>query len=64
MSVIRIQGLHCLKGKINIQGSKNAVLPVMAASLLHRGTVVITNVPGIQDVYCMMGILNYLGKDH
>ncbi len=61
MSVIRIQGLHCLKGKINIQGSKNAVLPVMAASLLHRGTTVITNVPGIQDVYCMMGILEYLG---
>ena len=61
MSVIRIQGLRCLKGKINIQGSKNAVLPVMAASLLHGGTTVITNVPGIQDVYCMMGILRYLG---
>lgn len=61
MSVIQIQGLRCLKGKINIQGSKNAVLPVMAASLLHRGTTVITNVPGIQDVYCMMGILEYLG---
>lgn len=61
MSVIQIQGLRCLKGKINIQGSKNAVLPVMAASLLHRGTVVMTNVPGIQDVYCMMGILEYMG---
>lgn len=61
MSVIRVQGLRCLKGKINIQGSKNAVLPAMAASLLHRGTIVMTNVPGIQDVYCMMGILEYLG---
>lgn len=61
MSVIQIQGLRCLKGKINIQGSKNAVLPVMAASLLHRGTIVMTNVPGIQDVYCMMGILEYMG---
>ena len=61
MSVILIQGLRCLKGKINIQGSKNAVLPVMAASLLHRGTTVLTNVPAIQDVYCMMGILEYLG---
>lgn len=63
LSVIRIQGLQCLKGKINIQGSKNAVLPVMAASLLHKGTTVITNVPGIQDVYCMMGILKHLGCD-
>ena len=61
MSVIRIRGLHSLKGEINIQGSKNAVLPVMAASLLHRGTAVITNVPRIQDVSCMMGILECLG---
>lgn len=61
MSVIRIRGLHCLEGKIKIQGSKNAVLPLMAASLLHSGTVMITNVPRIQDVNCMMGILEYLG---
>lgn len=33
----------------------------MAASLLHRGTIVINNVPRIQDVSCMMGILEYLG---
>lgn len=61
MSVIQIRGLHGLKGNIKIQGSKNAVLPVMAASLLHNGTVMITNVPRIQDVYCMMGILESLG---
>lgn len=61
MSVIRIRGLHCLEGEIRIQGSKNAVLPLMAASLLHRGTVVLKNVPGIQDVNCMKGILEYLG---
>lgn len=61
MSAILIRGLHSLKGEIRIQGSKNAVLPVMAASLLHRGTVVITNVPRIQDVFCMMGILEYMG---
>lgn len=61
MSVIHVHGLHSLRGEINIQGSKNAVLPVMAASLLHRGTTVINNVPGIQDVSCMMGILEYLG---
>lgn len=61
MSVIHVHGLHSLKGEINIQGSKNAVLPVMAASLLHRGTIVINNVPRIQDVSCMMGILEYLG---
>lgn len=56
MSVIQVCGLHSLDGEIRIQGSKNAVLPVMAASLLHSGTIVINNVPGIQDVFCMMGI--------
>ncbi len=61
MSVIQIQGMQCLKGTICIQGSKNAVLPVMAASLLHKGTTVLTNVPRIQDVFCMMGILKSLG---
>lgn len=61
MSVIHIQGPGCLKGTIEIQGSKNAVLPVMAASLLHRGITVLRNVPKIQDVYSMMEILEYLG---
>lgn len=61
MSVIEIQGLRSLKGEIRIQGSKNAVLPIMAACLLHKGTITITNVPGIQDVFCMKGILEFLG---
>lgn len=61
MPLIRVQGLHPLNGEITIQGSKNAVLPIMAASLLHKGTTVINNVPRIQDVSCMMGILEYLG---
>lgn len=61
MSVIRIAGLHRLEGEIGIQGSKNAVLPVMAASLLHKGTVRIRNVPEIQDVFCMMEILQLFG---
>lgn len=61
MSTIQIQGLRSLKGEIEVQGSKNAVLPMMAAAILHRGTTVITNVPRIQDVFCMMGILEYMG---
>lgn len=61
MSTIQVRGLKPLKGEIEIQGSKNAVLPMMAAALLHKGTTVLTNVPGIQDVFCMMGILEYMG---
>ncbi|MFR5601922.1 MAG: UDP-N-acetylglucosamine 1-carboxyvinyltransferase [Lachnospiraceae bacterium] len=61
MSVIQVQGCMPLKGEIEIQGSKNAVLPMMAAAILHKGTTVLTNVPRIQDVFCMMGILEYMG---
>ena len=45
MSVLRIEGLHSLEGSIKIQGSKNGVLPVMAASLLHNGTTVLEHIP-------------------
>ena len=34
---------------------------MMAAALLHEGTTVFTNVPRIQDVFCMMGILRFIG---
>lgn len=61
MSTIEVRGLFPIKGEIEVQGSKNAVLPVMAASILNHGITVIDNVPGIQDVFCMMGILNSLG---
>lgn len=61
MSVITVQGLRSLKGEIKIQGSKNAVLPMMAAAVLHKGTTVIHNVPRIQDVFCMLGILEHIG---
>lgn len=61
MSTIQIHGLQPLKGEVVIQGSKNAVLPIMAASILHKGMTVLINVPAIQDVFCMMGILEYMG---
>ena len=63
MSVLRIEGLYSLEGSIKIQGSKNGVLPVMAASLLHNGTTVLEHIPKIQDVFCMLGILNALGAE-
>ena len=61
MSVIQVFGLTPLKGEISIQGSKNAVLPMMAAAVLHRGITVLTNVPVIRDVACMLDILEFLG---
>ena len=44
-----------------MQGSKNAVLPILAATLLVRGTCVIRNCPRIADVYHMQNLLQELG---
>lgn len=60
---IRIIGGRPLAGSVSIQGSKNAVLPMMAAALLHEGTTVLHNCPRIADVFCMEEILRELGAD-
>lgn len=52
MSVLRIEGSYSLDGIIKIQGSKNGVLPVMAASLLHNGTTVLEHGP--QNTGCFL----------
>lgn len=61
MNDIQILGSLPLYGEQRVQGSKNAVLPMMAASLLHKGTTVLENVPQIEDVSCMVRILEKLG---
>lgn len=61
MNDIQILGKSPLYGEQRTQGSKNAVLPMMAASLLHKGVTVLENVPQIEDVSCMVRILEKLG---
>lgn len=61
MDSIHIQGDIALQGKVRIQGSKNAALPVLAASLLTRETSVFYNCPRIADVHGMVSLLKSLG---
>lgn len=61
MDEIRIAGGKPLYGTVSVQGSKNAALPMMAASLLHRGVSVLKGCPKIADVFCMVEILRELG---
>ncbi len=61
MDSIRIQGGICLQGKARIQGSKNASLPVLAATLLVGEGSYIGNCPRIADVHSMVSLLKSLG---
>ena len=61
MDLFRIEGGVPLRGRVPIQGSKNAVLPMMAAALLQKGTVCFHHCPAISDVKCMEEILKVAG---
>lgn len=61
MDSIHIHGGVCLQGKVRIQGSKNAALPVLAATILTKGINLIHNCPKIADVYLMLELLRSLG---
>ena len=61
MSKFIIQGGKKLEGEIKISGSKNAALPIIAATILNSGTTTLYNVPNIQDVNTMFEILKKIG---
>lgn len=61
MSRYVINGGHRLYGETQIQGSKNSVLPILAATVLIKGESVIKNCPNISDVDATIRILSYLG---
>ncbi|MBQ3276825.1 MAG: UDP-N-acetylglucosamine 1-carboxyvinyltransferase [Oscillospiraceae bacterium] len=61
MSIWHVTGGRPLRGSIKVQGSKNAVLPVIAASLLCPNETELLNCPALSDVDAAVDILRYLG---
>lgn len=61
MDKIIVRGGRKLKGTVSVSGSKNAVLPMMCASLLADGRYNLTRVPALKDVDTMKRLLEYLG---
>jgi UDP-N-acetylglucosamine 1-carboxyvinyltransferase len=59
----RITGGIPLKGDVTISGSKNAALPLIAASVLTEGETVLTNVPFLRDIKVLLKILDFLGAE-
>ncbi len=56
-----IEGGGILNGSVSINGSKNSVLPILAATLLIKDKCRIYNVPRLSDVYTMLDLLRYYG---
>lgn len=63
MESLMIKGGVPLKGEVQISGAKNAVLPILAATLLTSEPCVIRRVPNLSDVRYMGDILRWLGAD-
>lgn len=61
MSVFQIEGGHPLSGSVRVQGAKNSVLPILAATLLAGGQCLLRNCPRLTDVDNTLSILRHLG---
>ena len=62
MDKLIIEGGARLKGEVTVSGAKNAVLPILAATLLTDEPCVIKGVPNLRDTNSMLKILRALGK--
>ena len=60
---ILIRGSAKLHGSVKVQGAKNAVLPILSASILTEDKCTIYNCPDLSDVHNTIDIINYLGHD-
>src|SRR5450756_987932 len=57
-----IEGGFPLRGNVKCQGAKNSAVQLLAASLLTRETVILENVPAIEDIVSMIDLLHSLGS--
>ena len=61
MDMFSVEGGHSLRGTVSVDGSKNASLPIMAATLAIDGEVILEQVPQLQDVATMQQLLQSIG---
>ena len=60
MQKLEIFGPNKLKGKIDISGSKNASLPILAATLLSNRKIYLKNLPKVKDIETLINLLKLL----
>ncbi len=62
MQKLEVLGANKLKGQIKISGSKNASLPILAATLLSKKKIILKNLPKVRDIQTMLTLLKSLGS--
>ena len=62
MQKLEVLGANKLKGQINISGSKNASLPILAATLLSSKKTYLNNLPKVKDIETMINLIQSLGS--
>ena len=62
MQKLEVFGANKLKGQIKISGSKNASLPILAATLLSNKKIYLNNLPKVEDIQTMINLLKSLGS--
>ena len=62
MQKLEVLGANKLKGQINISGSKNASLPILASTLLSNNKIFLDNLPRVKDIETMINLLKSLGS--
>ena len=63
MKKLEVFGANKLRGQIKISGSKNASLPILAASLLSNKNIYLKNLPKVRDIETMLLLLKSLGSE-
>ena len=63
MQKLEVLGANKLKGQVKISGSKNASLPILAATLLSNKKINLKNLPRVRDIETMLALLESLGSE-
>ena len=63
MDKLKVLGANKLKGQIKISGSKNASLPILAATILSNKKIILSNLPKVKDIETMIKLLKSIGSE-
>ncbi len=62
MDKLEVFGAKRLKGNVSISGSKNAALPILAATILSDKKIILKNLPNVKDIETMVKLLESIGS--